>query len=266
MIELSIVIPAYNESRIIRDTLRRVVAHLAARSLTWEIVIVDDGSRDGTAAMVASEAASEPRIVLLQNPRNQGKGASVKNGMLAARGSYVFFMDADLSVPLEELDESLDTMIRGDWSVLIGSRRIKGSRLEKRQPKLRELMGDTFTLFTRLLLDPSIRDFTCGFKGFRRAEVQRIFSLQRSSDWAFDAEILYLAHLLGIPVYQRPVRWRNGAETKVRFPRDIIMTLIGLVRIRLQTPAVVRGGRTQVDSMTRVSPMVAELPRERDPT
>jgi dolichyl-phosphate beta-glucosyltransferase len=206
-------------------------------------VVVDDGSRDATVAVAARAAEADPRIVLLQNERNQGKGASVRRGMLAARGAHIFFMDADLSVPIEELDDAYEGMIREDAAILIGSRRMKGARIEQRQPFLRECMGDAFTTITRLLLAPRIHDFTCGFKGFRRREARRLFSLQQCDDWSFDAEVLYLARLLDIPVRQRPVRWRHGPDSKVRFPRDIIRTVSGLVRIRMHAPAQARRAR-----------------------
>lgn len=267
LVDLSVVIPAFNEVRIIAETLRTVVAHLATRPLTWEVIVVDDGSRDGTPAIVAGAAAAEPRIVLLENERNQGKGASVRHGILAAQGNYIFFMDADLSVPIEELDDAFDLMVQGGLAVLIGSRRMKGARIEKRQPRLREFMGDTFTYLTRALLCPRIHDFTCGFKGFRRSEGRRLFSLQRCNDWAFDAEVLYLARLLEMPVHQRSVRWRHGADSKVRFPRDVVRTLSGLIRIRLRVPGQVRREVRQDEPVTPAprSPVVGELPREQDP-
>jgi dolichyl-phosphate beta-glucosyltransferase len=267
-VDLSIVIPAYNEERIIADTLRTVATHLSTRPLTWEIVVVDDGSRDATAAIVARAAATDPRIVLMRNERNQGKGASLRNGMLAARGSHIFFMDADLSVPIEELDGAYEAMVQGGMSILIGSRRIKGAQIERHQPRLREFMGDTFTYLTRLLLAPAIRDFTCGFKGFRRDDARRLFALQRCNDWAFDAEVLYLARLLGVPVHQRPIRWRHGKDSKVRFPRDVINTLIGLVRIRLQTGARARlalGVAQAPAEPAEAFTAVGELPADRDP-
>lgn len=244
------------------------MTYLATWPLTWEVIIVDDGSRDATAALVAREAVSEPRIVLIQNEGNQGKGASVRHGMMAARGNYIFFMDTDLSVPIEELDAAYNTMVSEGLAILIGSRRIKGARIERRQPRLREFMGDTFTYVTRMLLAPSIRDFTCGFKGFRRTEARRLFSLQRSNDWSFDAEVLYLARLLGIPVEQRPVRWRHGADSKVRFPRDILMTLSGLIRIRLRAPTQARGEQIRPDEAIEPAagiPVVSEFPSKRDP-
>ena len=127
-------------------------------------------------------------------------------------------------------------------------------------------MGDTFTFLTRMLLAPAIEDFTCGFKGFRRSDARRLFSLQRCNDWAFDAEVLYLARLLGVPVHQHPVRWRHSEDSKVRFPRDVVRTLSGLIRIRLRAPGQAR--ETRQDELVTTAPelpAVSELPREEDP-
>jgi dolichyl-phosphate beta-glucosyltransferase len=239
-VDLSVVIPAFNEATLIAGTLETVTAHLAHLPLAWEVIVVDDGSTDSTAAIVAGIAEAQKGVRLIRQRRNQGKGAGVRRGVMDARGDYIFFMDADLSVPIEEIDEALDAMMREDLPILIGSRRTRGARVELHQPRHREYMGVAFTWLTRLLLMSRIRDFTCGFKGFRRSEARHLFSLQCRDDWTFDAEILYLAQLLDLPVCQHPVRWRHGKDSKVRFPRDIARTLAGLVEIRLRAPAEAR--------------------------
>lgn len=231
---LSIVIPAYNEGGSIDHTLRSVAGHLQTCDFQAELIVVDDGSTDRTAEAVRNFAAVHPWVHLIQQEQNHGKGASVRRGVLAARGEYIFFMDADLSVPITELDAALDVIARGACSVVIGSRRAHGAHIEKRQPLVRQYLGQAFTYLTRALLCPAILDFTCGFKGFRRREAQMLFSSVRCNDWAFDAEILYLARLLHIPVHQHPVRWSHHRDSKVRFPRDIWRTLSALIRIRLR--------------------------------
>lgn len=231
-VDLSVVIPAYNEAVDLDETLRTVTAYLAGQRCAWELIVVDDGSTDATADIIARHAAETPALRPLRNSPNIGKGASVKRGMLAAAGQFVFFMDADLSVPIDELGGALATLRAGDDDVLIGSRRAAGARIERHQPRLRELLGFGFTGLTRVLLYPAICDFTCGFKGFRREAAAALFRRQQCMDWAFDAEILYLARLSGMRVRQYPVRWSHQKNSRVRFPRDIYRTLISLARIR----------------------------------
>jgi dolichyl-phosphate beta-glucosyltransferase len=239
-IELSIIIPAYNESLTIEETLRTIGDFLAVQPYDSEIIVVDDGSTDGTAALVSTYSNDHPSVRILHHHSNTGKGASIRTGVLAARGTYLFFMDADLSVPIDELTGALAVLTGGEAAIVIGSRKIKGARIEQRQPLLREYLGHGFTWFTRLLLWRTIVDFTCGFKGFRRDEAIAIFSLQQCDDWAFDAEILYLARLMGISVHQFPVRWSHRNNSRVRFPRDIYQTLAALIRIRWNVGRAVR--------------------------
>ena len=157
-------------------------------------------------------------------------------------------MDADLSVPITELTGAMAALVSGDTPIVIGSRKVQGSRIEQRQPLHREILGSGFTWLARLLLWRTIVDFTCGFKGYRRDEAMAIFSLQRCDDWAFDAEILYLARRMGIAVHQYPVRWSHRKNSRVRFPRDIYQTLGALIGIRW------RVGRAM-----RVSPVVSHV-------
>jgi glycosyltransferase involved in cell wall biosynthesis len=239
-VDVSIVIPAYNEAIRIADTLTACEKLMATSAHRLELVVVDDGSTDDTAAILSRFAAGRPGVRILTNPRNLGKGAAVRRGMLDARGAYALFMDADLSVPIEELPRAIDTMVRGGHRILIGSRRAPGAHIARRQSVLRESMGHVFTYLARVVLTFEILDFTCGFKAFERETAQMIFSLQRRADWAFDAEILYLARLLGVPVYQHPVVWLHRDHSRVRFPRDAWRSFTGLLDVRMQTPRAVR--------------------------
>lgn len=220
--------------------MRTVTRYIDAQRYTTEVIVVDDGSTDGTLSTLIACSRLHPSIRVIHHRPNRGKGASIRTGIKEAQGRFIFFMDADLSVPIEELAGALAALSGGDDAVLIGSRKIPGSQVERHQPLIREYLGNCFTLLARLLLWPAIADFTCGFKGFRRDEARMLFGLQQRDDWAFDAEVLYLARLTGMRVRQYPVRWSHGKQSRVRFPRDIYRTLGALIRIRWQVSRAMR--------------------------
>lgn len=239
--DLSIVIPAYNEAERIGRTLEAVEVFRASFGRPMEMVVVNDGSRDATVSIVEEFRRTHPWVRLLTNERNLGKGGSLRRGMLEAEGEVVLFMDADLSVPLSDLPPMLGAMRAGDYPVAIGSRRVPGSVLVRRQPWLRESMGRVFTALARMLLHPEIVDFTCGFKAFRKREAREIFSRQERSDWVFDAEILHLARLLGYRVLQHPVHWEHREGSRVRLFRVVGRTLLGLLQVRWKSAKIVAG-------------------------
>ena len=229
---LSIVIPAYNEATRLPGPLRQIDAYLRARQRAGEIVVVDDGSTDGTVAVVEAVARElgAPVRVIVSTP-NRGKGHAVKLGMLAARGRAVAMTDADLSTPIEELDVLL-ARVEAGVPVVIGSRKMPGAVIEVRQPLLRETMGRVFTLLTRLFV-VRVSDVTCGMKVFSAKAAQAVFSRLTLDDWSFDAEALFLARRLGFPIAEVPVRWRDATGTKVRRGRDAVRSALGLARILL---------------------------------
>jgi dolichyl-phosphate beta-glucosyltransferase len=225
------VVPAFNEAERIVEPLRRIDRHLRARGLGGELLIVDDGSTDGTADVVrrlARELAT-PLRVIAYTP-NRGKGHAVRVGMTSARGRAVLMTDADLSTPIEELDKLLPAL-RDGLQVVIGSRKMPGAMIGVRQPVLRETMGRVFTFLTRLFV-VRVSDVTCGFKLFTREAAESIFSRLTLADWSFDAEALYLARHLGFGIREVPVSWRDVAGTKVNRGRDALRAGLGLVRIR----------------------------------
>lgn len=252
MVKLSIVIPAYNEAARIGPTLAAIQRYVDDHRLDVELIAVNDGSNDATPEIVRRFAAEHPWIRLIENGRNLGKGASVRRGVLEARGDFVLFMDADLSVPLDEIGPCLDLLERQGHLIVIGSRKIRGARILIRQPVLREAMGHGFTWLARLTLAYEIVDFTCGFKAFRHDVARVLFSIQERADWAFDAEVLRLAKVLGIPVHQHPVRWEHRNGSRVRFPRDIWRSLVALVEIRRRVPVLVREHRASLVKFTAV--------------
>jgi dolichyl-phosphate beta-glucosyltransferase len=223
---LSVVIPAYNESARLPETLNKISAHLSTKDWTWEVIVSDDGSTDGTADLVERDF---PACRLLKAPCNRGKGAVVRSGMLAARGDYRLFTDADLSTPIEEIDAMLETMQRGGYDAVIASRAMPESHLEVRQPWWREWSGRLFNMIVRPLSGLRFFDTQCGFKLFEARAAQALFSLQKSDGWAFDVEILMLARSFRFRVREVGVRWINNEASKVqlltaapRMLRDVI--------------------------------------------
>jgi dolichyl-phosphate beta-glucosyltransferase len=228
---LSIVIPAYNEQARIVVTLRKTLEYLASQHPQSEVIVVDDGSRDETARMVEEVAASEPRLTLLRQPQNRGKGAAVRRGMLAARGQNVLFMDADLSTPIEEVEKLL-VYLREGADVVIGSRGLAESDIRVHQPFPREWMGRTFNLLVRSLLMGGFKDTQCGFKLFTREAAQALFSKQELDGFAFDVEILLLGKELGYRIREVPVIWYHAPNSKVSPITDSSRMFRDLVRLR----------------------------------
>ena len=229
---LSIVVPAYNEDKIIKENLRKIISYLRTKKYDWEIVIADDGSTDKTASLVKKEIDKDKRVSLVRLKKNKGKGGALKEGMLAAKGKYIIFMDADLSVDLGNVDIFLKELKKGA-AVVIASRRVKGAKIEVHQPWHRETMGRVFTLLTRILMKVNISDFTCGFKGFTKESAKKIFSASLINRWAYDAEILFLADKFGYKIKQMPITWKNRNETRVRLKRVVFESLRDLLKIRL---------------------------------
>lgn len=229
---LSLIIPAFNEEARIGESLDKILAFSQSQPYFYEILIVDDGSRDQTVDVIRERFGSKDGFTIYQQPRNTGKGGAVKQGMLQARGDYVFFSDADLSVPIDTLSVFL-AELESRSDVVIGTRQKAGAKIEVHQPFYRELMGKTYTRLANWILSLQISDFTCGFKGFRREAAKEIFSRQELKNWSFDAEILYLARLKGYQVVEVPVQWRNDERTKVKLWRDIAGSFLGLLQIRL---------------------------------
>jgi dolichyl-phosphate beta-glucosyltransferase len=209
---LSIVIPAYNEVVRLPATLGRLRESLAGRDGETEIVVVDDGSTDGTAE-VAREAGGEG-LVLLRHEPNRGKGYAVRRGMLAARGRRRLMTDADLSTPIEELSRLADRLDAGA-DVAIGSRAVAGARIEVHQPVYREMMGRVFNRLVQVLLLPGLQDTQCGFKLFDAAAAELAFRACRLDGFSFDAEALYVARRWGLRIDEVPVTWRNDAASRV---------------------------------------------------
>lgn len=229
---VSLIIPAFNEEARIGKSLENILSFLQPQPYTWEVIIVDDGSSDRTVQLVQQRFGHHPGVRIHRQARNLGKGEAVKQGMLLGSGEYLFFSDADLSVPIETLSLFLSYLEKG-FPVAIGTRQKPDSVIEIHQPAYRELLGKTYTILSNWILGLRFSDLTCGFKGFRREAAKNLFPQQQLSNWSFDAEILYLATLNGYRVQEIPIRWRNDQATKVRLWRDIFLSFLGLLKIRL---------------------------------
>jgi dolichyl-phosphate beta-glucosyltransferase len=210
--DLSVVIPAYNEAERLPPTLERVLAYLRARGGSYEVVVVDDGSRDQTVAR--ARAVAGDALTLLANEGNRGKGYSVRRGMLAARGARRLMTDADLSTPIEDLARLMARLDEG-YDVAIGSRALPDSNVEIHQPWYRENMGRVFNGAVRLLAVPGLMDTQCGFKLFTAAAADAAFSRALLDGFSFDVEALFLARRLGFRIAEVPVTWRNDAASHV---------------------------------------------------
>jgi dolichyl-phosphate beta-glucosyltransferase len=229
---LSVIIPAFNESARIAAPLTAVHDYLCAQAYASEVVVVDDGSTDATFDLVRAVARDWRLPVRAFRYRpNAGKGYAIKFGVAHARGRHVLFTDADLSTPIEETGRLLAALQAGA-DVAIGSRKLPGAEIVVHQPWLRERLGKVFTWLARQLI-ADVTDVTCGFKAFRAAAARDIFSRVRVYDWSFDAEVLLLATRLGYTLTEVPVRWADCAGSKVRLGRDVLRSLEGLARIRL---------------------------------
>jgi dolichyl-phosphate beta-glucosyltransferase len=226
---LSVVVPVYNEARVLEASLARLHAFLRALGEEFEVVCVDDGSRDGSAEILVREEASS-RVRAITHPENRGKGAAVRTGCLAARGERVVFMDADLSTELDSTRALLEALDAGA-DVALGSRRAPNATIAVRQPKLRELLGVAFSRLAAAAIDRDVRDFTCGFKGFRAAAARTIFERARIERWAFDAEVIAIARVHGLRIAQVPVRWQHQPDSKVRVARAAVGSFLDLCRI-----------------------------------
>lgn len=232
---LSLVVPAYNEVRRLPATLRVMRAHLDAQPDAYEVIVVDDGSGDGTAAAAQAIAADWPELSVLRLPRNRGKGAAVRAGMLRARGAHRAFSDADLSTPMEELGR-LRARLRGACQVAIASRDLPDSLIQVHQPAWRELMGRAYNVLLRLTLLPGIRDTQCGFKVFTDLAAQACFESLETMRFGFDVEVLLRARRMGFEIAEVPVRWRHIEESRVDPVGAPMRMLYDLARLRVRPP------------------------------
>jgi dolichyl-phosphate beta-glucosyltransferase len=227
-IQVSVVIPAYNESANIERSLSAILYYLNHKNYDFEVIVVNDGSKDDTLELAKKFL---PEIKIIENPGNKGKGYTVKNGILNANKENILFLDADLATPIEEIEKALKYI--DDYPIVIGSRNLKDSVILTAQPFYRQLMGKTFALLARVIAGIKVKDSQCGFKMMKREAAQKIFPKITINGWCFDVELLFLAQLKNYKIKEIPVRWiDNAATTKIKPFKSSLEMLRDLLKVR----------------------------------
>ena len=228
---LSIILPAYNEAARIGASLDKITEYAQQHAWTVEVIVVNDGSTDNTADIVREYGERFPWFRLIENPGNRGKGFSVRNGMLHARGDILLFSDADLSSPIQEADK-LVAALEARADMAIGSRWVRKELQVVRQPLRRRILGRLFNLALRMILGLNFKDTQCGFKAFRRSAAELVFTQQQVETWGFDPELLYLAKKAGLRIAEVPVYWAHSEGTRLHPLRDGMRMFAQLFQIR----------------------------------
>jgi dolichyl-phosphate beta-glucosyltransferase len=228
---LSIIIPAYNEEGRLQGSLEQIERFVAEQDYGIEVVVVNNNSSDATPQIAEAFAAAHPDYACVFHEPRQGKGAAVKTGMLNGRGAYLFICDADLSMPIEEVNRFLPPAIDG-YDVAIASRELPGAK-RVGEPEYRHLMGRVFNLIVRVLAVPGIQDTQCGFKAFRREVAQDVFPRQTIDGWGFDVEVLFIARKLGYKLVEVPITWYYKPQSRVKPIHDSINMFVEVLRVRM---------------------------------
>ncbi len=242
VVDISVVMPAFNEQRRIGPSIEAVSSFLGRSGRTWEMIVVDDGSSDLTVAVADALVARESRIRIIRLDRNSGKGHAVRVGVLASLGDEVLICDADLSTPIEEVDQL--RALRPDAVVAIGSRARPTSRIEIHQSWVRRVLGRLGNRYIRAVAVPGIADTQCGFKLFAGPAARALFSMTRLNGWGIDVELLHLCTKFGWPVAEVPVRWSHSTGSKLRPTAYLhVLAEVAMVRVvhrRAQAPQAVQ--------------------------
>ncbi|MBU3964388.1 glycosyltransferase family 2 protein [Patescibacteria group bacterium] len=230
--KLSVIFPAYNEEKRIPKTVRLTSEYLKKQSYDYEILVVNDGSKDRTAEVVKKLEAEIPNLRLIDNEKNKGKGGVVRQGMLEAKGEYRLFSDSDNSTSIDQVEKMWPFFEQG-FAAVIGSRDVKGAVLNPPQPWIRKvILGDSFKLIRKFIIGLwNIQDTQCGFKGFTAKATEDIFSKAKIDGFVFDVECLVLAKRLGYKIKEMPVIWVNDLESKVKL-KHIIRMFTGMIKLR----------------------------------
>jgi dolichyl-phosphate beta-glucosyltransferase len=230
-IDLSVVIPAYNEESRIAPTVRDIVDYCRGRSGSFEVILVDDGSRDGTTAVGRQLCGEHPELRLIRLAANHGKGYAVRTGVVNALGRLILFTDADGATPIAELERLEDALASGA-DLAVGSRALRASGVQVHAKLYRHLIGRTFHVLVEWLADGGVKDTQCGFKLFHARVAQDLFSRMRMNGFSFDVEVLVMARRRRYRIIEVPVNWTHRPGSKVRLTFDSIRMAADLVRIR----------------------------------
>jgi glycosyltransferase involved in cell wall biosynthesis len=228
--KISVIIPAYNEAKRISTTLQSVQDFFVGKDFEYEIIVVNDGSRDTTTEVIYKIAHRIPQIILIDNHHNQGKGFAVRDGIHRATGDLILFMDADNSTTIDHLERVLPLLGHG-YDVVIASRRMKGAHIVIHQPWLRDFLGGIFRILVRSIVPLGVTDSQTGFKAFTIQSARDIFAKQTIGGWAFDVEILAIAKACNYRIAEFPITWRNDEHSQVRF-KGMLLMLFEVLRIR----------------------------------
>jgi len=223
-----VIFPAHNEAERLPRALEQTITFLKQQAYSWEVLVVENGSRDETLEIARDFASKYPAVRVLQE-RLAGKGRAVRAGMLAARGDWRFICDVDLSMPISEINRFLPPHVQAD--IVIASREGPGAR-RYNEPAYRHLVGRVFNLLVRVLALPGLHDSQCGFKCFSGAASEQLFPRQTITGWTFDVEILYIARLRGLRIVELGIPWYHNPHSKVKVLRDSARMLLDLMRIR----------------------------------
>jgi len=225
----SIIIPAFNEERVIADTPRSIINYMKRKNYSYEIIVVDDGSTDTTKNIVETIKKQNENIRLISHGKNKGKALSVKTGMLSASGDIRLFTDADNATDISNLDSFIPYF--NSFDVCIGSRGLKNSKIVIHQPFYKEYLGKMGHFLIRYFMSLDFNDTQCGFKCFKKETAEKIFPLLKTNGWGFDIEVLLRAKKMGYKIIELPVTWACGQNSKVR-PIDYLRTLLELLKIK----------------------------------
>lgn len=230
-IYLSIVIPAFNEEKLIKETLLEASDFLSRQNYSYEIIVVDDGSVDKTSAILDGLKAAVKNLTIIRNKKNFGKGYSVRRGMLAAKGRFRLFMDADNSTGIDQVKNFFPFLEEG-YQIVIGDRSLRESVILKNQPVYKQILGNIGNIFVKVLTVSGINDTQCGFKCFSDRFVEKVFPGLVINRWGFDMEILAIADKFGYIIKTVPIVWRNGWKSNVHL-KDYFFTLLELFKIKI---------------------------------
>lgn len=233
--DLSLILPAYNEAKTIRNTLTETVEYIQNRRWTYEIIVAADGD-DGTRELAKDFSRGGAPVHVIGDSMRRGKGKGIRDGVLMASGEIIGFADADNKVPISEFD-GLRLYFEEQYDIVIGSRAVDGSRIERKQPWHRRIGSFGFGHFMHSMVGlPGIKDTQCGFKFFRGAVAQDLFRRQRIDGYMFDVEVLALAQRLGYRIKEAPVVWRDDADSRLQMWSGNLQNVIDILKIRLSCP------------------------------